>query len=399
VSLPTRVLYSFPGRLGETGIGLIALQQVRGLVDEGFDVQVYCGSTDAPVPGVSKLVETFKVAGVTIPYYRLLSMPRACGLHDAIVARALRADGAVDVVHCWPLGAARTFVTARAMGACSLLERPNAHTAFAFQVVAQELARLNMGLPRDHPHRHNAKRLAKEEAEYELADYLLCPSEFVARTLRDRGIPAGKLVATQYGYDPARFSAAGRADGADGGLSVAFVGRCEPRKGLHFALEAWASSGAADSGQFLICGKFVPEYRERLGDLVTAPSVQHLGFTGDVPAVMRRCDIMILPSIEEGSALVTYEARACGCVLMVSDASGARCEHMVDALVHSAGDVSAIREQFAMLVKDRGLLERLRAASLAGVDGLTWKAAGKRLAAAYRECLGTPVGETPVAVK
>jgi glycosyltransferase involved in cell wall biosynthesis len=399
VSFPPRVLYSFPGRLGETGIGLIALQQIEGLVSEGFEVQVYCGSTDRPVPGVSKLVETFKIAGVTIPYYRLLSMPRACGMHDGIVARSLRAGGGVDIVHCWPLGAARTFATARALGARSLLERPNTHTAFAFEVVARELDKLNMRLPRDHPHRQNTRRLAKEEAEYELADFLLCPSDFVARTLRERGIPSAKLVATQYGYDPAKFSVDGKAGKSAGGLSVCFVGRCEPRKGLHYALEAWAASGAGKSGQFLICGKFVPGYRDRMGPVLTDPSVQHLGFTGDVASVMRRCDVMVLPSIEEGSALVTYEARACGCVLMVSDASGARCEHMVDGLVHPVGDVATIREHFAMLSRDRALLERLRAASLAGIGGLTWQAAGKRLAQAYRECLAMPVQAAPVAIK
>ena len=33
--------------------------------------------------------------------------------------------------------------------------------------------------------------------------------------------------------------------------------------------------------------------------------------------------VLVLPSIEEDSALVTYVARASGCVLLVSDAAGA----------------------------------------------------------------------------
>jgi glycosyltransferase involved in cell wall biosynthesis len=116
-------------------------------------------------------------------------------------------------------------------------------------------------------------------------------------------------------------------------------------------------------------------------------TVEVMGFTTDVPAVMRECDVLVLPSIEEGSALVTYEARASGCVLMVSDAAGARCEHMVDGLVHKSRDVATIRAQFDMLSDDAALLERLRAASLAGVPALTWQAAAKRLASAYRNCL------------
>ena len=47
------------------------------------------------------------------------------------------------------------------------------------------------------------------------------------------------------------------------GLRAVFVGRCEPRKGLHYALEAWIESGAAERGTFTICGNFYPGYRRR----------------------------------------------------------------------------------------------------------------------------------------
>ena len=57
---------------------------------------------------------------------------------------------------------------------------------------------------------------------------------------------------------------------------------------------------------------------------------------------MRACHVMVLPSFEEGSALVTYEGRACGCVLVISDRAGAPAEDGVDALVHAAGDGAAL---------------------------------------------------------
>jgi hypothetical protein len=92
--------------------------------------------------------------------------------------------------------------------------------------------------------------------------------------------------------------------------------------------------------------------------------------------------------VEEGSALVTYEARACGCVLVVSDRAGAPCAHGVDALVHAAGDVRRLTEQLRALADDADLLRHLRAESLAGVPDLTWSAAGRVLAAAYVAALG-----------
>lgn len=96
---------------------------------------------------------------------------------------------------------------------------------------------------------------------------------------------------------------------------------------------------------------------------------------------------MILPSIEEGSALATYEARGCGCVLLVSDASGAICEHMRTGLVHHTGDVATLTRHITMLHDDRALLDRLRAESLNTAPAITWTAAGARLLDVYREVI------------
>jgi hypothetical protein len=102
---------------------------------------------------------------------------------------------------------------------------------------------------------------------------------------------------------------------------------------------------------------------------------------------MREHDLLVLPSIEEGSALVTSEARGSGCVLLVSDAAGAHCVHMQHGLVHAVGDVSALTSHLDQLDSDRTLLGRLRAASLAGVGEITWRAAGARLLDVYAETI------------
>jgi glycosyltransferase involved in cell wall biosynthesis len=164
-----------------------------------------------------------------------------------------------------------------------------------------------------------------------------------------------------------------------------FVGVCAVRKGVHFALEAWLRSPAHKEGKFLIAGEFLPAYREKLAPMLADPSVEVLGHRKDVADLMRNADVLVLPSIEEGSALVTSEARASGCVLLVSDAAGAICTHMKNALVHHAGDVNALTEQITLLQQDRPLLERLRSESLRTVPEITWDSAGVRLLRLYRE--------------
>src|ERR1700740_1950169 len=108
------------------------------------------------------------------------------------------------------------------------------------------------------------------------------------------------------------------------------------------------------------------------------PSVKVLGHRNDVPDLLRKSDILVLPSIEEGFGLVIAEAMGSGCVPLASDACTEICRHMETGLVHRVGDVAALKDQITMLHADRALLERLRIASLKATAGFTWTAAGVR---------------------
>ena len=120
-----------------------------------------------------------------------------------------------------------------------------------------------------------------------------------------------------------------------------------------------------------------------LEDLLAHPSVETVGFTNDVGSIMRAADVLLLPSVEEGSALVTYEAQASGCVLLVSDAAGAMCRHPDQALVHEARDVAALTRHLQTLHDDRTLLARMRSSALSRRSELSWSAAARRLDEIY----------------
>ena len=379
---PVRVLQSFPHRIGAARICTTAWHQAEGVAEAGADLLVMPGSVHRPLPEGIKVRTTMSRGRLTLPY-RALGRMRAMRLHDRIVARALPglADS-IDIVHAWPLGALETLKTARRLGIPTVLERPNAHTRFAYEVVRDECERLGVVLPADHEHAFNEEILEREEAEYELADRILCPSEFVVKTFVERGSPPDQLVRHLYGYDEdVYFPPAIRPHGE--GISVLFVGVAAVRKGLHFALEAWVRSPASEHGRFRIAGEFLPEYADKLADLLAHPSVEALGHSDDVPTLMRSSDVLVLPSIEEGFGLVCVEALGSGCVPMVSDACTDVCRHDVNALVHAVGDVDALTAQFTSLHEDRGRLERLRAEALRSAPGLTWTRAGARLVDVY----------------
>jgi glycosyltransferase involved in cell wall biosynthesis len=332
-----------------------------------------------------------RIAGVPLPY-RALGNERAFRFHDGKVAREVagersRATPRYDVVHCWPLGSLTTLKAASAAGTATVLERPNTHTAHAYEVVAREHDRLGVPLDPRYSHTPNRRRLRIEEEEYSAATLLACPSDFVAGTFLARGVDASRIGRHQYGYDPAKFAALPRQGSQDEPLRALFVGRCEPRKGLHYALEAWKRSGAHASGRFIICGTYVAGYRAVLARWIDAESVEERGYVADVSGEMRSADVLVLPSIEEGSALVTYEARASGCVLLVSEAAGAKLVDGRQGFVHRVGDVEQLAGQLRALCSNRRLLREMRAASLDDVSGLTWSAAAERQIGLYEHAI------------
>jgi len=385
------ILYSFPLRLGRTGIGSTAWHQVSGLVNQDVKVSLFCGSCEKPISNLEGLRKTLVPWGLKLPI-RLLGRKRAAELHDKIVARAIgqiHEKSKIDIIHCWPSGALATLERARELGIKTILERPSAHTRYVFEIARRECQKLGIKSNRSHYAAFNQQRLLREEREFEMADRLLCPSDFVVKTFLERGFERKKLCRHQYGYDPSVFSTPRLRNSQtdESPFRLLYVGDCSPLKGLHYALQAWLQSRASQKGKFVICGGMAPEYRKVIRKWLDHPSVEYLGFVQNIAEIMRNCDALILPSLGEGSALVTYEARACGCVLLVSEAGGAVCEHMKDGLIHTPGDVKTLRDHIDLLASDKVLLDKLRKNSLNGLPDLTWAKATQVLIKIYQESI------------
>lgn len=380
---PLRVLHSFPHRLGKARICTTAWYEIDSAAAAGAHMLVLAGDSVRPFGRPVRVRTTLSRGRLRIPY-RLLGTYRACALHDWLVARQLpKLAGKVDIIHAWPLAALNTIKVAKQLGIPVALERCNAHTRFAYGVVQQECERLGVPLPKDHEHAYNPKILQHEEQEYNLANALLCPSDFVVKTFTDLNFSKERLVRFFYGVDEKLFYPGQSKRASSSGLTMIFAGVCAVRKGLHFALEAWLQSPASRDGTFLIAGEFLPAYQKKLAPLLAQPSVRVLGHRNDVPELMRQSDLFVLPSIEEGFGLVCTEAMASGCVPLVSDACTDLCKHMKNAMVHSIGDVNSLARQITLMHEDRNLMVTLREEGLRMIPEINWKAAGKSLVDAY----------------
>ena len=388
-----RVLLSFPHALGAPGIGWTAWNQVDSLSRAGHQVHVVAASVVRPVSPEVRVTTTLSAGRVRVPH-RAIGRERALTWHDSRAAAVL-ADGEYDVVHLWPLGAGVTARRARSLGVASVREAPNTHTAHAWRVVTEEVESLGLVGEVDTAHTPNAVHLRMEEADWEAATAILAPSDAVSETFRQEGFSEERVIRHQYGYRPGTRRVPPRSsEPVIDGLRAVYVGLGEPRKGLHYALDAWIASEASRTGTFTVVGRMLPAYARVLEDRLSHPSVRVVGFCGDVENALAASDVLVLPTIEEGSALVTYEAQAAGCVPLVSAAAGAMMDDGVHGMLHEPRDVGELTRQLDFLASDRSVLARLSEASIGHSPQLTWDAAGGRLARAYEEAIGIAGGWT-----
>ncbi|GAB3041635.1 hypothetical protein GCM10027052_24290 [Parafrigoribacterium mesophilum] len=395
LALP-RVLYSFPHPLDRPGIAQTALQQVLGLERLGLDITVICTSVgSATLPARLAVHQTMVVAGRRVPH-RAIGVQRAYDYHDFRVARWLsRHPRQVDLLHAWPRGCLRSLGAARTAGIAAVRESPNPHTGSVMRASAAAAADAGVPLPPNHSHAANPAVLAKEEAEYSAATAVLVPSDYAQREFLAEGFPADRLLQHRYGCDLRRFPAR-TAVRQHRPFRAVFLGRGDPTKGLHVALRAWALADLPEA-EFLIAGEVLPDYARAISGQLALPGVRTVGFIDDVSRFLLEADVLILPSWTEGSALVTIEAQASGCVPLVSEASGALGHAGVDFLVHPVGAADVIAAQLRQLAGDPAGLAALSARATSRRDFLSWDAAAQSLLGCYRTAIAMVARPTATA--
>lgn len=379
-----KIVYSFPWEIGAPGIGYTAWQHVNEMIKLGADITLMTGRVAKPFEKApSRCIQTMTLWRKKVPAKLFGGFDGAAAYHDYRVARHLdKHHQHVDVLHAWPLAAKQSLLRANRHKIMSFIERPNTHTEFAYRSVKQAYEQINLAQKTQSSHTFNKKRLKREEEEYHLANYLLCPSQFVMRTFVERDFPPEKLLRHKYGYDPKRIPT-NTATPQDP-FKMVFIGNDGVRKGLHIILNAWQKSKASEVGQFHIFGKIDKTFCRHFSELMALPSVTFHGFSEELGTYLNAAHCFALSSFEEGSALVTYEARAAGCVLLVSNSTGALVKHNHNALVHQPGDVDTLTKHIDILFEDRNKFEQLRKTSLEEIDQLTWQSSARLLANIYR---------------
>src|SRR5947207_337643 len=95
-------------------------------------------------------------------------------------------------------------------------------------------------------------------------------------------------------------------------------------------------------------------------------------------------DIVVLPSLAEGSAAVIYEALAAGLPIVTTPEAGSVVRDGIEGRIVPSRDPEALANAIAEIVKDREKRERMSHAARERAREFTWERYGERLIATLK---------------
>ncbi len=224
-------------------------------------------------------------------------------LFDGLVAQNLEGD--LKVFQGWSNGMLSSMRQAKSLGAKTIVERQSTHITVQQSLVGESSPMTK-------------QRMLKEYAE---ADIILVPSRFVEESFLKADPSLGpKLRRIPLGVDNTKFK---RISQFKHPLRVLFTaGNNFDRKGGLYMVKGWQlarnASKAVREGSLWMVGEAPP------GDL--GPGVNRLGPLAEEEYVRTvvECDMLALPSLEDGFGLVCLEAMSAGHPVIVSENVGAK---------------------------------------------------------------------------
>jgi len=214
---------------------------------------------------------------------------------------------------------------AKAAGAITLIDCTTLHqTAFEQEV---RIDSSDAGVsPDDGEHLMSRSAIRRCELQYELCDRIIVYSAAAQRSF-DRFAYAGKTVVVHPGVDHDFFQPEpGRR--RTGTFHVCYVGRIEAAKGIHHLLAAWKQL-ALQRAKLTLIGRVPPSMERFQAEWPSSVDFAGILSAEQVAEQLRKCDLFVLPSANEGLSLAILEAMSSGVPVVACQGTGA------DDCIHS----------------------------------------------------------------
>ncbi len=262
--------------------------------------------------------------------------------------------GEANVVYGFNGASLELFEYAKAQGVRCILDQTLAERSLVHQLLLEEEQYWpEWSLSPFTVNEADLELAQREQREQDLADHIICGSNFVKHSLIARGVAANKISVVALGrrkegqlLDPNldRKTPQDRGDG----LRILFAGGVGLRKGIPYLLEALRYLKGKIPFTCKVVGSLeikpqrVAEYNDICNFLGRVPRSQ-------MADLYAWADVFLLPSICEGSAMVTYEALSWGLPVITTHNAGSIVRDTVDGWLVPIRDSEAIAKKLLII--------------------------------------------------
>ncbi len=226
----------------------------------------------------------------------------------------------IQVLHAYEDGAYNSFMRAKELGIQCSYELPIAYWSTTRRLLAEEAERYPHWEPTLETTREPEEKLFRKQEELRMADRITCPSQFVLDSIPKEIKQHTPCLVSQFGNPSSPLSDGEIVTKTSNSLKLLFVGSMSQRKGLADLFEAMKLLKKEPVTLSILGQPSLPIefYRKQFSDFQYFPPCSNQ----KVREIMLKHDILVLPSIVEGRALVQQEALSCGLSILVTRNAG-----------------------------------------------------------------------------
>ncbi len=201
----------------------------------------------------------------------------------------------------------------------------------------------------------------RQIGEYDLAEAILVPSHYSGRSFPSH-LQSKLVLAPLLGRAQARGPVRLKRNTP---FTVGVLGGHPLRKGYLYLLQAWRRLNLPDARLLIRSSSDFSNYPKLAELLRETPNVELIEYIPKIAEFYQRCDLFVLPSMDDGFGMALFEAMANGVPAIATRNCGASelLTDGVDGLVIDAGDVDALVQSIAALYEDE---PRRQAIAVAG---------------------------------
>lgn len=291
----------------------------------------------------------------------------------------------LDIIVGWSSFSKETFIRLKNSNCIKVLERGSSHIQFQEKVLKKEYQEINIK-----PKLPSKKLIERELIEYELADFISVPSEFVKKTFIEYGVNENKIIKTPYGVDLKEFNFEDTKRPENDNFRIISTGTISVRKGSHILIDAFKEL-KLNNAELMFVGPIENDFKKILKRYDNLKDVIFIKKQNqkNLKYFYNNSDLFILNSIEDGFGMVIPQAMACGLPIICTENTGGSetVDNGINGYILPVKDSVMLKNKICEFYYNRSKLKKFSNNSLKKVNDLSWNFYGKEIIKKYKSLL------------